>query len=413
MAVDRPLPNPAPGARPALSVTELVSRARDLLENTFPRVWVRGEISNFKDHSSGHFYFTLKDSGSQLKAAMFKGANRQVRFRLEDGLQVLACGRLSIYSARGDFQLIIEALEPDGLGALQLAYEQLKRKLAAEGLFAAERKRPLPAFPRRIAVVTSPTGAAIRDILNVTGRRSPLADISIYPVAVQGAGAAAEIARALRRLNEFGGWDVIICGRGGGSLEDLWAFNEEVVARAIAESRIPVISAVGHEVDTTIADFVADVRAETPTAAAEMVVRDRRELLDAVRARERLLAASVRELLKTLRRRLDRCLDSPRLQEPRRVFEPLAQKLDDLAGALRLHLGNRLRLGAERLRGLAAQLTALSPLAVMARGYSLVYRAADGVLVRSADEVGAGDAVDIRLHAGRLSCRVEKVGKNE
>lgn len=395
------------------SVTEAVGLARDLLENTFPKIWVRGEISNFKDHSSGHFYFTLKDASSQLKAAMFRAANRQVRFRLEDGLQVLACGRLSIYSARGDFQIIVEALEPDGLGALQLAFEQLKRRLAAEGLFDAGRKRPLPLFPRRIAVVTSPTGAAIRDILNVTGRRSPLADISVYPVAVQGAGAAEEIARALRRLNEAGGWDVIICGRGGGSLEDLWAFNEETVARAIAASRIPVISAVGHEIDYTIADFVADMRAETPTAAAEMVVRDRRELLEQVRSLNRVLGAAVREKFKALRQRLDRCLASPRLQQPRRVFEPLAQKLDDLAAALRRSLETRLDLSRERLRGMAAQLEALSPLAVMARGYSLVYRLPGRELVKDAGDLRAGDGVEIRLNKGKAFCEVQKTETNE
>jgi len=395
--------------RRILSVSDIVSQARELLETAFPRVWVRGEISNFQAHSSGHFYFTLKDAGSQLKAAMFRASNRQVRFRVEDGLQVLACGRLSVYSARGDFQMIVEAMEPDGLGALQLAFEQLKRKLADEGLFDSARKQPLPEFPRRIAVVTSPTGAAIRDILNVTGRRSPLADITIYPVAVQGAGAAGEIAHALNRLNEIGGWDVIICGRGGGSLEDLWAFNEEPVARAIAASRIPVISAVGHEVDYTIADFTADVRAETPTAAAEMVVRDRRELLDRIRSQARILAGAMGERLGVYRQRLDRCLASPRLQQPRRVFEPLAQKLDDLSVVLRQQLQNRVLLGCEQLRGMAAQLEALSPLKVMGRGYALVYRLPERALVREAKDLKSGDELEICLHRGRVWGRVEKM----
>lgn len=395
--------------RNILTVTEIVSRARDMLEGAFARVWVEGEVSNFKEHSSGHFYFTLKDAVSQLKCAMFRGANRAVRFRLEDGLQVLACGRLSVYAARGDFQLIAETLEPAGVGALQLAFEQLKRKLAAEGLFAAERKRPLPAFPRRIAVVTSLTGAAIRDILNVTGRRSPLADIAVYPVRVQGEGAAAEIVHALERLNRAGGFDVIICGRGGGSLEDLWAFNEEPVARAIAASRIPVISAVGHEIDYTIADFVADVRAETPTAAAEMVVRDRRELAAHVRSLTRLLAAGLGERIRHLRHRLQRLLSAAVLQNPRRVLEPLAQRLDDLQSALGGGLRSRLRLGQERLRGLAGALEALSPLKVMARGYSLVYSPPGRELVRDAGRLQPGAAVEIRFHRGRADCRVEKI----
>ena len=262
--------SPTAPDRQVLSVTDLVTRARETLEGMFSRVWVQGEVSNFKKHSSGHCYFTLKDATGQLRCAMFKMANRGLKFKMEDGLQVVASGRLSVYTARGDFQLIAETLEPAGLGALQLAFEQLKARLSAEGLFDAARKRPLPEFPQRIAVVTSATGAAIADILNVTGRRSPLADISLYPVRVQGAGAAGEIAHALARLNEIGGWDVIICGRGGGSLEDLWAFNEEAVARAIAASRIPVISCVGHETDFTIADLVADLRAPTPSAAAQI-----------------------------------------------------------------------------------------------------------------------------------------------
>lgn len=396
-------------ARQVFTVTEIVERARALLEDAFPRVWVEGELSNFKHHTSGHFYFTLKDAQSQLRAAMFRGANRLVRFRPEDGLKVLAGGRLSLYPARGDFQLVVEELEPAGLGALQLAFEQLKKKLASEGLFDPRRKKPLPAFPRRIAVVTSPTGAAVRDILNVTGRRSPLADVALYPVRVQGPGAAEEIAHALTRLNETGGWDVIICGRGGGSLEDLWAFNEEVVARAIAASAIPVVSAVGHEVDYTIADFVADVRAETPTAAAEMVLRDRRELLEQIRSRQRLLAARMQDRLRDGRRRLERVLASRLLRRPRAVLEPLAQRLDDLSGQLKTGLKNRLRLAREHWRGLGAQLEALSPLNVLRRGYSLVYELATGRLVRDSRDLAPAAALRIRFHRGEAQVRVEKL----
>ncbi len=405
----KPLESSPASERSVFSVTEIVSQAREMLEGAFTRVWVQGEISNFKKHSSGHCYFTLKDATGQLRCAMFKMSNRNLKFRVEDGLQVVAGGRLSIYTARGDFQMIAEVLEPAGLGALQLAFEQLKQRLSEEGLFDPARKRALPEFPQRIAVVTSPTGAAIQDILNVTGRRSPLADISIYPVRVQGEGAAAEIARALRRLNEVGTWDVIICGRGGGSLEDLWAFNEEAVARAIAESKIPVISAVGHEIDFTIADFVADVRAETPTAAAEMVVRDRRELLGRVQSLSRLLVHSMQERLGTARQRLDRLMRAPVLQQPRRVFEPLAQRLDELKNALHQEMTHRVRLGQERLRGWVGALEALSPLKVMGRGYSLVYRAPEGRLIRDAAELQAGDRVDIRLAKGQASCEVLSV----
>lgn len=404
-------PTPAPD-REALTVTQAVEAARDLLEAQFDRVWVEGELSNFKHHSSGHFYFTLKDDHSQLRAAMFRGSNRSLRFRPEDGLKVLACGRLSVYTARGEFQMVVEALEPAGLGALQLAFEQLKRKLEAEGLFAPGRKRPLPEFPQHIAVVTSPTGAAIRDILNVIHRRSPLADLSLYPVRVQGEGAAQEIAHALKRLNQAGRWDVIICGRGGGSLEDLWAFNEEIVARAIAASRIPVISAVGHEVDYTIADFVADVRAETPTAAAERVVRDRRELRDQVRQLHLRLAARVRSELKAARVRLDRLRNARVLQEPRRVLEPLAQRLDELVAGLKAGLRQRLQLLQERLQGRSGQLAALSPLAILSRGYALVYALPGRELVREAGRLRPEHEIEVRLHRGRLTAKVARIERD-
>lgn len=396
-------------ARRVFSVTEIAELARDRVEAEFSRIWVKGEISNFKAHSSGHFYFTLKDAGSQLRAAMFRGANRGLRFSPEDGLSVIAGGRLSIYAARGDFQMVVESLEPAGAGALQLALEQLKKRLAAEGLFDSARKRPLPAFPRSIAVVTSPTGAAIRDILQVSGRRSSLADIFIYPVRVQGEGAALEIARALNRLNESGVWDVIVCARGGGSLEDLWAFNEEPVVRAIAASKIPVISAVGHEVDFTLSDLAADVRAETPTAAAELVLRDRRELLEQVRHFRRRLSGRLGSRLREERGRLERLLRSPTLQQPRRVFEPLAQRVDDLSVNLQSGWKNYFQLARERFRGRLAQLEALSPLRVMGRGYSLVYRALDRQLLSRADGLQAGDPLEIVFHKGRVLCEVKEV----
>ena len=282
------LSTPDPGRR-VLTVSELTAAIEDQLEARFGGLWVEGEISNLRVHTSGHVYFTLKDEGAQLRAVLFRSRTRRLRFEPADGLHVLAFGSLDVYPARGEYQLVCEILEPKGLGALQLAFEQLKARLAAEGLFDAARKRPLPALPRRVGLVTSPTGAAVRDFLRVITRRFAGVHVVVYPVRVQGETAAPEIVQALRDLNRLGGFDVLVLARGGGSLEDLWAFNEEIVARAIAESKIPVISAVGHETDVTIADFVADLRAPTPSAAAELVVREKAQLLaQLVSLRERL-----------------------------------------------------------------------------------------------------------------------------
>src|SRR2546428_3344102 len=267
-----------PPPRMLYTVSALTALLRVHIESAFSDVWVEGEVSNLRIPTSGHAYFTLKDASSQIRAVLFRSVGRSQRFALQDGLQLVCRGRLTVYEPRGDYQVIVEYAEPKGVGALQLAFEQLKARLAAEGLFDQARKRPLPFLPRRIGVVTSPTGAAIRDIVQVAHKRDPGVTIVLDPVAVQGESAAGEIARAIEELNEMGGFDVLIVGRGGGSLEDLWPFNEEIVARAVAASRIPVVSAVGHEIDFTIADFVADMRAPTPSAAAELVVRDRVDL---------------------------------------------------------------------------------------------------------------------------------------
>src|SRR5712691_8736350 len=266
--------------RAVFTVSQLTERLRAVVEEQFPAVWVEGEISNFRVFGSGHAYFTLKDEAAQVRGVLFRTRVRRLRFEPGDGQHVLAFGSLEVYAQRGEYQLVVELLEPRGLGALQLAFEQLKQRLGAEGLFETARKRPLPPFPRKIGVVTSPSGAAIRDILRIIGRRFAGLHIVLAPCRVQGEGAAEEIAQGIVGLNRLGGVDVIIAGRGGGSLEDLWAFNEEVVARAIAGSKIPVISAVGHEVDVTIADFVADLRAPTPSAAAELVVREKQAIVD-------------------------------------------------------------------------------------------------------------------------------------
>jgi exodeoxyribonuclease VII large subunit len=388
------------------SVSEVVQTAREVLEGHFGIVVVEGEISNFKPHSSGHFYLTLKDERSQLKSAMFRASSRGMGFELADGMKVLATGRLSIYTARGDFQLVVDRLEPAGLGALQLAFEQLKKKLAAEGLFDASRKRALPRFPRRIGVITSPTGAVWQDILNTTARRAPWIDLVIYPVRVQGEGAAEEIAHALERMNELGNVDVIICGRGGGSLEDLWAFNEERVARALAASRIPVISAVGHEVDFTIADFTADARAATPTAAAEMATPELGEILERLAALRRLLGSAMRSHITRIKSRLDRLAQSPVLQNPRRVLEPLWQRLDEAWVSITGRVTRHVTWKNEQLKLRVGHLEALSPLRIMERGYSLVRHDSNGQLARRSSELTPGEALRIQFWEGQATAKV-------
>ncbi|HEY6000461.1 MAG TPA: exodeoxyribonuclease VII large subunit, partial [bacterium] len=322
------------GARKIWTVTELNRAAGELLEETFPRVWVEGEISNWKLYPSGHAYFSLKDDGGQVSAVLFRAGSKGLRFEPKDGLAVLALGRVGIYPQRGQFQLIVEELEPKGKGALQLAFEQLREKLQREGLFEAARKRPLPALPRTVGVVTSPTGAVIRDILTVLGRRFPNLRVLLNPVRVQGEGAAGEIAAAIAEFDRRGDVDVLIVGRGGGSMEDLWAFNEEVVARAIAACGVPVISAVGHETDFTIADFVADLRAPTPSAAAELVVESKEALEERLGMLARRLRAGVGERLRGARHRLDALAVRRMVADGRRRLLETAQRLDGVDAAL-------------------------------------------------------------------------------
>jgi exodeoxyribonuclease VII large subunit len=437
--------------RAVLTVSDLTARLREVIEERFPAVWVEGEISNFRLYTSGHAYFTLKDAGAQLPAALFRTRVRRLRFEPKDGMHVLAFGSLEVYAQRGGYQLIVELLEPRGVGALQLAFEQLKTRLEAEGLFAAIRKRSLPPFPRRIGIVTSRDGAALRDILRVLGRRFHGLSILIASCKVQGDGAAAEIAQALADLNARGDVDVIICGRGGGSLEDLWAFNEEVVARAIAASKVPVISAVGHEIDYTIADFVADMRAPTPSAAAELVVREKQLVVDQVAALRGRLLQAIRRRLAHSRERVESLACRRVLTDPARPLRELERRVDEAGARLRramtvavrrtahrvelaeaalraaspflrvkedrrrleaarLGLGNAMGrevMSARHRLGLSAgRLNSLSPLAVLGRGYSLT-RLPSGAIVRSARQVAAGDGVRVMLHEGRLDCRVE------
>ena len=343
-----PLPLTDPGRR-VLTVSELTHAVKDTLEGRFGGLWVEGEISNLRIHTSGHVYFTLKDEEAQVRAVLFRSRVRRVRFEPADGLHVLAFGRLDVYAVRGEYQLVCEVLEPKGLGALQLAFEQMKARLAAEGLFDAGRKRPLPTLPRRVGLVTSPTGAAVRDFLRVVTRRFAGLQVLVCPVRVQGETAAGEIAQALGTLNRRGDLDVIVLARGGGSLEDLWAFNEEAVARAIAASKIPVISAVGHETDVTIADFVADLRAPTPSAAAELVVREKAELVRQVAT----LGTRLRHAMGQRTRRVaDRLADIRRrrvLTDPGRPLRDWARRVDDLGARLSRAMARHATRSRERL----------------------------------------------------------------
>jgi exodeoxyribonuclease VII large subunit len=404
--MQRPV-EPAP-RREVYTVSRLNREARMLLEAGLPPLWIEGELSNFARPASGHWYFTLKDADAQVRCAMFRGANLRVRVAPRDGMHVLVRARVSLYEARGEYQLLAEHLEEAGEGALRRRFEELKAKLAAEGLFDAALKRALPRLPRRVGVVTSPTGAAIRDILHVLARRFPAVPVLIYPVPVQGTGAAAAIAAAIRLASQRRDADVLILARGGGSLEDLWAFNEEPVARAIRDSAVPVVSGVGHEIDVTIADFAADVRAPTPSGAAEIVVPDRAEWLRSLGAtRERLARAwrrvggQARERLAWLARRLE-------LTHPRTRLAARAQRLDELEARLGRALRRELAAAGARLAAAARTLNAVSPLATLERGYAIITRA-DGQVVCAARDVAPGDEVRARTAAGGFAATVTTV----
>ncbi len=400
------------------SVSEICRDIKLALESGFPEgVWIEGEISNLRIPSSGHVYFSLKDAQCVIQAVMFRGQAMSLRFTPTDGLKVLLFGAITIYEGRSIYQIIAQRMEPQGLGALQLAFEQLKAKLEAEGLFAPDRKRPIPMLPQRIAIVTSPTGAAIRDILHVLHRRFSNLEIGIYPVLVQGEGSAEAVATALRDLNELGGFEVIIVARGGGSLEDLWAFNQEIVARAVAASRIPVVSAVGHEVDTTICDMVADLRCATPSAAAEMIVGRKADIEDRLDALREDLAACLENAVLDRANRLQLALKSPGLSEPLRLVEGYAQNVDDCLQALGLALSHAKEIAEKNFERCISTLEALSPLAVLGRGYSLTFLEPHttlpskwgGKLVRESRDVREGDRLRTRLGKGEIHSTVSKV----
>lgn len=437
--------------RKALTPSQLNALARNLLEDAFPLIWVEGELGNLSRPSSGHLYFTLKDERAQVRCALFKPKSQWLKFTPREGLRVLARGRLTLYEARGDYQLILDTMEDAGEGALRRAYEQLKAKLQAEGLFDQSRKRELPAHVRRLGILTSPSGAAVRDVLSVLRRRFPLIDVEILPVPVQGDTAAAQIVRMLQAAGRSGRYDALLITRGGGSLEDLWAFNDEALARAIASSPVPVVSAVGHEVDISLADFAADLRAPTPSVAAELLVPDRADLAAHLRAQMRRLHAIHERLLRSTAQRTDRAalrlqalrpqarLDALRRRQedalrrlhaswalvdqrrraqlrhaaavlhasrPQRRLSLLRDRLQSLAPRPQAATVRALQRHALHLHGLARSLEAVSPLATVARGYAILQRN-DGRIVRSVHDLQTGDRLDARLRDGRLKLRVE------
>ncbi|OGP72495.1 MAG: exodeoxyribonuclease VII large subunit [Deltaproteobacteria bacterium RBG_16_50_11] len=437
--------------RHVLKVSELTREIKDILEGKFYEIWVEGEISNLRIPPSGHIYFTLKDDFSQIRAVLFRLQARALRFVPEDGLHVICGGRVSVYEKRGEYQLILETMEPKGVGALQLAFLQLKERLEKEGFFAPGRKKPIPMFPQAIGIVTSPTGAVIRDMLNIIDRRFRNVRILLYPVRVQGEGAAFEIAAGIEYLNALNEVEVIIVGRGGGSIEDLWAFNEEEVARAIYHSKIPIISAVGHETDYTISDFVADLRAPTPSAAAELVVKDKREVKKILDHWEDRLENQMLQILEEIRSEVSYL--RKRLRDPKKMIEESILKVDDFINRMSLsavwvirrkrekglHLDQGLMLrnpirGIENLRsfvsglekhlfqniryflemkkqtvrGVLGKLDSLSPLAVLERGYSITRKVPSLQILKDASGVVVGEEVEVRLHRGTLLCQVER-----
>jgi exodeoxyribonuclease VII large subunit len=440
--------NTAPTEEPkVLSVSQLTKQIKESLEEDFVTIWVQGEVSNFTAHGSGHFYFSLKDAGAQVSAVMFRGANAKLRFRPENGLEVIVRGRISLYEPRGTYQIMCEMMEPVGAGALQKAFEQLKAKLQREGLFEATKKRALPKFPERVAIVTSPTGAAIKDMLNILGRRNRSIEITIIPCQVQGAKAAPEIKNALEIANKLGIFDVIVVGRGGGSIEDLWAFNDEALARAIAASPTPVVSAVGHEIDFTIADFVADLRAPTPSAAAELIVANTEDVIHSLATKQRQMLQSLQKKISFFKQHA--ILLSKRLVDPKKYVELHAQRLDDLVYELeRAIVGqieirkNQLLLLREKIgspksalenftknleltsfrlsstmkhqleanqndfKRMTMLLDSLSPLKVLDRGYTITKK--DNKVVRTGKELKKNDEIQIQFKDKTVSATVLK-----
>ena len=388
-----------------LTVSELTRRIKSVLETSFEDVSVQGEISNCKLHSSGHLYFTLKDESSQLQAVMWRGRAMNLFFTPQNGMKVIARGNITVYEIRGVYQIDVGQLQPLGTGELQLAFERLKQRLAGEGFFDPEHKKAIPEYPERIGVVTSPTGAAIKDIVNIISRRNPAVELILYPVKVQGSGAAEEIATAIQEFNRYGKIDVMIVGRGGGSLEDLWAFNEEIVARAIYDSRIPIISAVGHEIDFTIADFVADLRAPTPSAAAELVVRSKDEIVEFVRNFYYTAHKIVREMLVLNSERIRSLIRSYSFNRPIDVVRQYSQRLDELRRTLFRVTHQHFTFVGQQCASLQKRMESVNPEVILERGYVMVYR--DSEIIGRANELRQTDDVSLRFHDGQVPAKIK------
>jgi exodeoxyribonuclease VII large subunit len=387
------------------TISQLNGAARMLLEDNFPLIWVEGEVSNLAQPNSGHIYFTLKDASAQIRCAMFRGRSNNIIFKIANGAQVLVQAQISIYEPRGDYQLIVQQMELAGDGILRRKFEELKQRLAAAGLFASEHKKSIPQFPQAIGIITSPTGAALQDILNVLKRRFAAIPIMIYPTQVQGNEAAGQIVKAIELANKHKQCDTLILARGGGSLEDLWSFNEEIVARAIYASEIPIISGVGHEIDFTIADLVADLRAPTPSAAAELASPNADEL----ETKLEHLSNKCQQLMRQKISQAESILNNlaKRLRHPRQKLQDFNQQLDNYEQRLNLAIRNYLQHQTSKLNNLAASLDAISPLATLKRGYAIITHRANGKIIRSIPEVKPGEKILARLQDGELECIVE------
>jgi len=402
-----------PADAPVYSVRQLNREAKRLLEGSFPAIWVSGEISRFTHHSSGHMYFDLKDADASISCALFRGSQHGLHFKPRSGLQIILQGKVSIFEAGGRYQMIVERMEEAGEGLLRRQFEELKMRLQAEGLFSEEHKLPLPGLPATIGVVTSPTGAAVRDILHILRRRYPLATVIVYPTRVQGDGAKEEIAAALQIANQRAECDVLIVARGGGSLEDLWAFNEEVVARAIYASELPVISGVGHEIDFTIADLVADLRAPTPSGAAEIIVPDRETLLKNLLGTERRATLSLRRVMEARVLNMRQLKSRLQRSHPGAVLRELQQRSDELVRRLSRAMQQRTAMTRQRFSAVTGNLNAVSPLATLERGYAIVRHAGRNSVVRNAAELKTGDAIETQLAKGSVTATVTNIGKKD
>lgn len=391
------------------TISELTRDIKSLLENNFPQIWIEGEISNYKLHSSGHAYFTLKDENAQIRCVMWRNFQMALAFRPEDGMKVLCSGALTLYERSGNYQIKVMKMQPAGVGELQMAFEQLKNKLSAEGLFDDINKKPIPAYTEKVGIVTSPTGAAVRDIISVIQRRAPQVQLILTPVNVQGPGAAEEIAAAIEMFNEYGQVDVLIVGRGGGSLEDLWSFNEEIVARAVFKSKLPVVSAVGHQVDFTISDFVADLRAPTPSAAGELVVKDKYDVSGQVRSGFERINQVLNFSLSNLKEKIKNIDNSYGFKQPENMLLQKSQRIDEIEQRLNLGFENYLERQKNRVESFDGKLKALSPLAVLERGYSIVFQ--EDKVIKKAKDVDKKKEIDIMLHKGSLKADVKVVNK--